>query len=57
MLDVQAVGDIFAAPNAKLVFEAMKLADKGHGVLLLTPQLRGDQLAGKQAIKLRRRPG
>ena len=23
MLDVQAVGDIFAAPNAKLVFEAM----------------------------------
>ena len=36
MLDVQAVGDIFAAPNGKLVFDAMKLADKGHGVLLLT---------------------
>ena len=35
MLDIQAVGDIFAAPNAKLVFEAMKRADKGHGVLLL----------------------
>ena len=33
MLDVQAVGDIFAAPNGKLVFDAMKLADKGHGVL------------------------
>ena len=32
MLDVQAVGDIFAAPNPKLVFDAMKLADKGHGV-------------------------
>ena len=31
MLDVQAVGDIFAAPNAKLVFDTMKLADKGHG--------------------------
>ena len=51
MLDVQAVGDIFAAPNAKLVFDAMKLADKGHGVLLLTLNYAGDQLAGKQAIK------
>ena len=28
MLDVQAVGDIFAAPNPKLVFDAMKLAQK-----------------------------
>lgn len=29
MLDVQAVGDIFAAPNDKLVFDAMKLAGQG----------------------------
>lgn len=28
MLDVQAVGDIFAAPTTKLVFDAMKLAQK-----------------------------
>ena len=28
MLDVQAVGDIFAAPSGQLVFEAMKLAKK-----------------------------
>lgn len=45
MLDVQAVGDIFAAPNGQLVFDAMKLADKGHGVLLLTLNYAGDQLA------------
>ena len=57
MLDVQAVGDIFAAPNAKLVFDAMKLADKGHGVLLLTLNYAGDQLAGKQAIKLAKKEG
>ena len=57
MLDVQAVGDIFAAPNAKLVFEAMKRADKGHGVLLLTLNYAGDQLAGKQAIKLAQKAG
>ena len=31
MLDVQAVGDIFAAPNAKLVFEAMKRPHAAHG--------------------------
>lgn len=57
MLDVQAVGDIFAAPNGQLVFEAMKLADKGHGVLLLTLNYAGDQLAGKQAVKMAQKAG
>ena len=57
MLDVQAVGDIFAAPTTKLVFDAMKLADKGHGVLLLTLNYAGDQLAGKQAMKLAQKAG
>lgn len=57
MLDVQAVGDIFAAPSGQLVFDAMKLADKGHGVLLLTLNYAGDQLAGKQAMKLAKKAG
>ena len=57
MLDVQAVGDIFAAPSGQLVFEAMKRADKGHGVLLLTLNYAGDQLAGKQAMKLAKKAG
>ncbi len=57
MLDIQAVGDIFAAPNGQLVFEAMKMADKGHGVLLLTLNYAGDQLAGKQAMKLAKKAG
>ena len=57
MLDIQAVGDIFASPNGKLVFDAMKLADKGHGVLLLTLNYAGDQLAGKQAMKLAKKAG
>ncbi|MDY4104161.1 MAG: dihydroxyacetone kinase subunit DhaK, partial [Oscillospiraceae bacterium] len=56
-LDIQAVGDIFAAPNGQLVFDAMKLADKGHGVLLLTLNYAGDQLAGKQAMKLAKKAG
>lgn len=57
MLDIQAVGDIFAAPNPKLVFDAIKLADKGHGVLLLTLNYAGDQLAGKQALKMAAKAG
>ncbi len=52
MLDIQVDGDIFAAPSGKLVFEAMQRADKGHGVLLLTLNYAGDQLAGKQAMKM-----
>ncbi len=52
MLDIQVDGDIFAAPSGKLVFEALQRADKGHGVLLLTLNYAGDQLAGKQAMKL-----
>ena len=57
MVDVQVDGDIFAAPNGMAVFEAMKLADHGHGVLLLTLNYAGDQLAGKQAMKLAKKAG
>lgn len=57
MLDIQVVGDIFAAPSGQLVFEAMQRADKGHGILLLTLNYAGDQLAGKQAMKLAKKAG
>ena len=57
MLDIQVDGDIFAAPSGQLVFEAMQRADKGHGVLLLTLNYAGDQLAGKQAMKLAQKAG
>ena len=56
-LDIQVDGDIFAAPNGQLVFEAMQKADKGHGVLLLTLNYAGDQLAGKVAMKLAKKAG
>ena len=56
-LDIQAVGDIFAAPSGQLVIEALQRADKGHGVLLLTLNYAGDQLAGKQAMKLAKKAG
>lgn len=52
MLDVQVVGDIFTAPGPREVFEAVKLADKGHGVLLLVLNHAGDMLTGKMVMKM-----
>ena len=50
MVDIQVVGDIFAAPNPQLVFEAVKMADKGHGVLLLVLNHAGDMLTGNMTM-------
>lgn len=52
MLDIQVVGDIFAAPNPQTVFEAVKKADKGHGVLLLVLNHAGDMLTGNMVMKM-----
>ena len=56
MVDIAVVGDIFAAPGYKAVLEAVKLADKGHGVLLVVLNHAGDMLTGdktmKEALKL-----
>ena len=52
MLDIQVVGDVFAAPNPQVVFEAVKLADKGKGVLLLVLNHAGDMLCGNMVMKM-----
>ena len=56
MVDVAVVGDVFAAPGPQACIEAIKLADKGHGVLLVILNHAGDILASnltmKQAEKL-----
>ncbi len=57
MLDIQVVGDIFAAPNPSLVFEALKKADKGHGVLLLVLNHAGDMLCGNMVMKMAAKAG
>ena len=56
-LDIQVVGDIFAAPNPATLFEAVKKADKGHGVLLLTLNHAGDMLCGKMVMKMVKKAG
>ena len=57
MLDCSVVGDIFASPSPQPVFEAVKLADKGHGVLLLTLNHAGDMLTGNMVMKMVEKEG
>lgn len=57
MLDIQVVGDVFAAPSPQSVFEALKIADKGHGVLLLVLNHAGDMLCANMAMKMADKAG
>ena len=51
MLDIAVVGDVFAAPGPQACIEAIKLADKGKGVLLVVLNHAGDILASNLAMK------
>ena len=51
MLDIAVVGDVFAAPGPQACIEALKLADKGKGVLLVVLNHAGDILASNLAVK------
>ena len=51
MLDIAVIGDVFAAPGPQACIEAIKLADKGKGVLLVVLNHAGDILASNLAVK------
>ena len=51
MLDIAVVGDVFAAPGPQACIEAIQLADKGKGVLLVVLNHAGDILASNLAVK------
>ncbi|MGR5117160.1 dihydroxyacetone kinase subunit DhaK [Vibrio astriarenae] len=57
MLDYSVVGDIFAAPGAPKVFEALKLADRPAGVLLVVLNHEGDVMAANMAMEMAKREG
>lgn len=57
MLDANAVGDIFAAPPADLILDAIREADTGAGVLLLISRHAGDVINGEMAVELARMEG
>ena len=51
MVDVSVVGDIFAAPGPQACVDAIKLADKGKGVLFVVLNHAGDMLTGNLTMK------
>lgn len=51
MIDISVVGDVFAAPGPEAVLEAIKMADKGKGVLLIVLNHAGDMMTASIAMK------
>src|SRR5438045_3668652 len=54
-LDVSVAGEIFAAPGAPRCLEAIRLADRGAGVLFVVLNHSGDVLSAKMTMTLAQR--
>lgn len=52
---VKVIGDVFAAPSAVAVADAVRLTDRGKGVLLYVGNHDGDVMSAKLALKLLKR--
>lgn len=57
MLDISVVGEIFAAPSAPKVLEALKKANRPAGVLLVVLNHAGDVMSAKLALEMARKQG
>jgi len=57
MLDYSVVGDIFAAPGPPKVIEALRLAKRPAGTLLIVLNHAGDVLSGNMAAEMATREG
>jgi len=57
MLDASVVGDIFAAPGAPKVFEALKMFQREAGILLVVLNHAGDVMSANMAMQLAERAG
>ena len=57
MLDASVVGDIFAAPGAPMLLEALKLLNREAGILLVVLNHAGDVMSANMAMKLAEREG
>lgn len=51
MLDASVVGDIFAAPGAPKVLEALRLLKRDAGILLVTLNHSGDRMSASKALR------
>lgn len=57
MLDYSVVGDIFSAPGAPKVFEALKMANCEAGILFIVLNHEGDVMAANMAMEMAKRQG
>ena len=57
MLDISVVGDIFAAPAAPKVFEALKTLNRPAGTLLVVLNHAGDVMSSKIALEMGKKQG
>ena len=57
MLDASVVGDIFAAPGAQRLFQALQMFKRDAGILLLVLNHSGDVMSGNMAKQLAERAG
>ncbi len=51
MVDVAAIGDVFAAPGPSACLKAVQMADRGQGVLLVVPNHTGAVLTSNIVLK------
>ena len=51
MVDIAVIGDVFAAPGPQACVDAIKMADKGKGVLYIVLNHAGDMLTGNLTMK------
>ena len=57
MVDISVPGDIFAAPGPQPCFEAIKMANKGKGVLFVVLNHAGDMLTANLTMKMVKKAG
>ncbi|MGE5607969.1 MAG: dihydroxyacetone kinase subunit DhaK [Bacillota bacterium] len=57
MLDISVVGDIFAAPGAPKVFDALKKANRPAGILLVVLNHAGDVMSSNIAMEMAKKQG
>ena len=57
MLDCSVVGDIFAAPGAQRLFQALQLMKRETGILLVVLNHSGDVMSANMACQLAQRAG
>ena len=57
MLDASVVGDIFAAPGAQRVFQALQMFQRKAGILLIVLNHSGDVMSANMACQMAERAG